>query len=352
MRQRLVEQYRAFLPITDATPELTLGEGFTPLVAAPRLGERIGVPGLHLKLEGLNPTGSFKDRGMVVAVSKALEAGSRSIICASTGNTSASAAAYGASAGIEVVVVLPRGAIAIGKLLQALIAGARVVAVDGNFDDAFRVVRELAADESHPVTLVNSVNPHRIAGQTTAAFEVCDDLGRAPDILAIPVGNAGNITAYWAGFTAYEAAGITESRPRMLGFQAAGAAPIVLGAPVDRPETVATAIRIGNPASWAGAVAARDESGGRIESVTDDEILAAYRELATTEGVFCEPSSAASVAGVTKLARAGELERDSLVVCVLTGNGLKDPDTAERLAGDRLIESSASADAVRLALGW
>ncbi|HEV2006038.1 MAG TPA: threonine synthase [Candidatus Limnocylindrales bacterium] len=352
MRQRLVERYRAFLPISDATPELTLGEGFTPLVAAPRLGARIGVPHLHLKLEGLNPTGSFKDRGMVVAVSKALEAGSRSIICASTGNTSASAAAFGAAAGIEVVVVLPRGAIAIGKLLQALIAGARVVAVDGNFDDAFRVVRELAADDSHPVTLVNSVNPHRIAGQTTAAFEVCDDLGRAPDVLAIPVGNAGNITAYWAGFSAYEAAGITESRPRMLGFQAAGAAPIVLGAPVEKPETVATAIRIGNPASWAGAVAARDESGGRIDSVTDEEILAAYRDLAATEGVFCEPSSAASVAGVTKLARAGELERGSLVVCILTGNGLKDPDTAERLAGDRLIESSASADAVRSALGW
>jgi threonine synthase len=352
MRQRLVERYRAFLPISDATPELTLGEGFTPLVAAPRLGAQIGVPRLHLKLEGLNPTGSFKDRGMVVAVSKALEAGSRSIICASTGNTSASAAAFGAAAGIEVVVVLPRGAIAIGKLLQALIAGARVVAVDGNFDDAFRVVRELAADQSHPVTLVNSVNPHRIAGQTTAAFEVCDDLGRAPDILAIPVGNAGNITAYWAGFTAYQAAGITGSRPRMLGFQAAGAAPIVLGAPVERPETVATAIRIGNPASWAGAVAAKDESGGRIDSVTDDEILAAYRDLATAEGIFCEPSSAASVAGVTKLARAGELDRDSLVVCVLTGNGLKDPDTAERLAGDRLIESSASADAIRLALGW
>jgi threonine synthase len=352
MRQRLVERYRAFLPITDATPDLTLGEGFTPLVRAARLGERIGVPGLHLKLEGLNPTGSFKDRGMVVAVSKALESGSRSIICASTGNTSASAAAYGASAGIEVVVVLPRGAIAIGKLLQALIAGARVVAVDGNFDDAFRVVRELAADESHPVTLVNSVNPHRIAGQTTAAFEVCDDLGHAPDVLAIPVGNAGNITAYWAGFTAYRAARITESRPRMLGFQAAGAAPIVLGAPVERPETVATAIRIGNPASWAGAVAARDESGGRIDSVTDDEILGAYRDLAATEGVFCEPSSAASVAGVTKLARAGELDRDLLVVCVLTGAGLKDPDTAERLAGDRLIESAASADMVRSALGW
>jgi threonine synthase len=289
---------------------------------------------------------------MVVAVSKALEAGSRSIICASTGNTSASAAAFGAAAGIEVVVVLPRGAIAIGKLLQALIAGARVVAVDGNFDDAFRVVRELAADESHPVTLVNSVNPHRIAGQTTAAFEVCDDLGQAPDALAIPVGNAGNITAYWAGFTAYQAAGITASRPRMLGFQAAGAAPIVLGAPVERPETVATAIRIGNPASWVGAVAARDESGGWIDSVTDDEILAAYRDLAATEGIFCEPSSAASVAGVTKLARDGRLDRDALVVCVLTGNGLKDPDTAERLAGDRLIESSASADAVRSALDW
>jgi threonine synthase len=352
MRQRLVERYRAFLPVSEATPELTLGEGFTPLVAAPRLGARIGVPRLHLKLEGLNPTGSFKDRGMVVAVSKALEAGSRSIICASTGNTSASAAAFGAAAGIEVVVVLPRGAIAIGKLLQALIAGARVVAVDGNFDEAFRVVRELAADESHPVTLVNSVNPHRIAGQTTAAFEVCDDLGRAPDILAIPVGNAGNITAYWAGFTAYREAGITTARPKMLGFQAAGAAPIVLGAPVERPETVATAIRIGNPASWAGAVAAREESGGRIDSVTDDEILAAYRDLAATEGVFCEPSSAASVAGVTKLAQAGELDRDALVVCVLTGNGLKDPDTAERVAGDRLIESQASADAVRSALDW
>jgi threonine synthase len=352
MRQRLVERYRAFLPISDATPELTLGEGFTPLVAARRLGERIGVPGLHLKLEGLNPSGSFKDRGMVVAVSKALEAGSRSIICASTGNTSASAAAYGAAAGIEVIVVLPRGAIAIGKLLQALIAGARVVAVDGNFDDAFRLVRELAADESHPLTLVNSVNPYRIAGQTTAAFEVCDDLGRAPDVLAIPVGNAGNITAYWAGFKAYQSAGITANRPRMLGFQAAGAAPIVLGAAVAKPETVATAIRIGNPASWVGAVAARDESGGRIASVTDEEILAAYRDLAAIEGVFCEPSSAASVAGVTKLARAGQLERDALVVCVLTGNGLKDPDTAERLAGDRLIESPATADAIRSALGW
>ncbi len=350
--KRLVEHYRAFLPITDATPPLTLGEGFTPLVEARRLGARIGVPRLHLKLEGLNPTGSFKDRGMVVAVSKALEAGSGSIICASTGNTSASAAAYGAAAGIEVVVVLPKGAIAAGKLLQALVAGARVVAVEGNFDEAFRVVRELAADTEHPVTLVNSINPDRIAGQKTAAFEVCDDLGRAPDILAIPVGNAGNITAYWAGFHEYQAAGLMNGRPRMLGFQAAGAAPIVTGAVVDKPDTVATAIRIGNPASWAGAVAARDESGGRFESVTDDEILAAYRDLASIEGVFCEPSSAASVAGVTKLARAGELDPELLVVCVLTGNGLKDPDTAARTAVGRVVDAKADSDSVRRALGW
>jgi threonine synthase len=347
-----MERYRRFLPVTDATPALTLGEGFTPLVEARRLGASIGVPRLHLKLEGLNPTGSFKDRGMVVAVAKALEAGSTSIICASTGNTSASAAAYGAAAGIEVVVVLPKGAIAAGKLLQALVAGAKVVAVEGNFDDAFRVVRELAADAAYPVTLVNSINPHRIAGQKTAAYEVCDDLGRAPDVLAIPVGNAGNITAYWAGFSEYAAAGIVESRPRMLGFQAAGAAPIVNGAVVDRPETIATAIRIGNPASWASAVAARDESGGRIESVTDDEILAAYRDLASVEGVFCEPSSAASVAGVAKLARAGDLDEDLLVVCVLTGAGLKDPDTAERTAIGRVVESAADSGSVRRALGW
>jgi threonine synthase len=351
-RPRLVERYRQFLPVTDATPALTLGEGLTPLVEARRLGSRIGVPRLHLKLEGLNPTGSFKDRGMVVAVSKALEAGSTSIICASTGNTSASAAAYGAHAGMEVVVVLPKGAIAAGKLLQALVAGARVVAVDGNFDDALRVVRELASDARHPVTLVNSLNPDRIAGQKTAAFEVCDDLGRAPDILAIPVGNAGNITAYWAGFSDYAAAGIVERRPAMYGFQAAGAAPIVTGSVVDKPETVATAIRIGNPASWAGAVAARDESGGRIEAVTDDEILDAYRDLAAIEGVFCEPSSAASVAGVTKLARAGTLDPGQLVVCVLTGNGLKDPDTAQRTAVGHLVDAHADADSVRHALGW
>jgi threonine synthase len=351
-RPRLVERYRRFLPVTDATPPLTLGEGFTPLVAAPRLGGRIGVPNLHLKLEGLNPTGSFKDRGMVVAVSKALEAGATSIICASTGNTSASAAAYGAAAGLEVAVVLPKGAIAVGKLLQALIAGSKVVAVDGNFDDALRVVRSIASEPGSRATLVNSVNPHRIAGQKTAAFEICDDLGRAPDVLAIPVGNAGNITAYWAGFSEYAMSGIVETRPRMLGFQAAGAAPIVQGAPVEHPETVATAIRIGNPATWAGAVAARDESRGSIAAVTDDEILAAYRSLAELEGVFCEPSSAASVAGVAQAAASGEIRADELVVAVLTGAGLKDPDTAERTVAGRIVEAPATDDGVRAALGW
>jgi threonine synthase len=351
-RRRLVERYRRFLPVTDATPALTLGEGFTPLVAAPRLGARIGVPNLHLKLEGLNPTGSFKDRGMVVAVSKALEAGATSIICASTGNTSASAAAYGAAAGIEVAVVLPKGAIATGKLLQALIAGAKVVAVDGNFDVALQVVREMTAEAGSRATLVNSVNPHRIAGQKTAAFEICDDLGRAPDVLAIPVGNAGNITAYWAGFSDYAMNGIVETRPRMLGFQAAGAAPIVDGHPIEKPETIATAIKIGNPATWAGAVAARDESRGSIESVTDDEILAAYRSIAELEGVFCEPSSAASVAGVTKAAASGAIGVSNLVVAVLTGNGLKDPETAERTVAGRIVETQATTDGVREALGW
>jgi threonine synthase len=351
-RPRLAERYRRFLPITAETPALTLGEGFTPLVAAPRLGARIGVPNLHLKLEGLNPTGSFKDRGMVVAVSKAMENGATSIICASTGNTSASAAAYGAAAGLEVAVVLPKGAIAVGKLLQALIAGAKVVAVDGNFDAALRIVREMTSEAGSHATLVNSVNPHRVAGQRTAAFEVCDDLGRAPDVLAIPVGNAGNITAYWAGFTDYAMHGIVETRPRMLGFQAAGAAPIVENRPIEKPETIATAIKIGNPATWAGAVAARDESRGSISAVTDDEILDAYRSLAELEGVFCEPSSAASVAGVAKAASAGAIHPEELVVAVLTGNGLKDPDTAERVVAGRIVETDASTQAVREALGW
>ncbi len=352
-RPTLVERYRRFLPVTDATPALTLGEGFTPLVHARNLGRELGLDNLYLKVEGANPTGSFKDRGMVVAVSRALEAGARSIVCASTGNTSASAAAYGAAAGLEVVVVLPAGRIAKGKLLQALVAGARVVAVDGNFDAALRIVRELAERDDRPITLVNSVNPDRLEGQKTAAFEVCDDLGRAPDVLAIPVGNAGNISAYWAGFGDYLAAGLCSSRPRMYGFQAAGAAPIVLGHPVAEPDTVATAIRIGDPASWTKATAARDESDGLIEAVTDEEILAAYRDLARWEGIFCEPSSAASLAGVRKLVRSDRLgvDRDATIVCVLTGNGLKDPHTAEAQVGD-VLGSEPTTEAVVAALGW
>jgi threonine synthase len=346
-----MDRYRRFLPITDATPSLTLGEGATPLIHAPRLGASLGLSNLYLKFEGQNPTGSFKDRGMVVAVAKAAEAGATAIVCASTGNTSASAAAYGAAAGMEVIVVLPRGQIAVGKLLQALMAGARVVAIDGNFDEALGIVRALAEQDDHPVTLVNSVNPFRLEGQKTAAFEICDDLGRAPDILAIPVGNAGNISAYWMGFREYAEAGLIPETPRMWGFQAAGAAPLVVGHPIDHPETVATAIRIGNPASWIKAIDARDASGGRIDAVSDDEILAAYRALARHEGVFCEPASAASVAGATRAAAAGELDPDALVVCVLTGHGLKDPTTAERQAAS-VIEAEASVGAVAVALGW
>jgi threonine synthase len=350
-RPRLMDRYRRFLPITEATPALTLGEGATPLVRAERLGASIGLSNLFLKVEGQNPTGSFKDRGMVLAVAKAAEDGAKAIVCASTGNTSASAAAYGAAAGMEVIVVLPKGQIAVGKLLQALIAGARVVAVDGNFDEALAIVRALAEQDDHPVTLVNSVNPFRLEGQKTAAFEVCDDLGRSPEILAIPVGNAGNISAYWQGFREYAEAGVVGETPRMWGFQAAGAAPLVVGHRIERPETVATAIRIGDPASWTKAIDARDASGGRIDAVTDDEILSAYRALARHEGIFCEPASAAGVAGVTKAAAAGELDRDALVVCVLTGHGLKDPTTAERQAAS-LIETDATVGAVAVALGW
>jgi threonine synthase len=351
-RPSLVERYREFLPVTDATPVVSLGEGFTPLVHARRLGASLGLDNLYLKVEGMNPTGSFKDRGMVMAIAKALEAGARSVICASTGNTSASAAAYAAAAGLECVVVLPAGKIAIGKLLQALVFGARTVSIDGNFDEALRVVRALSEQDEHPITLVNSVNPYRLEGQKTGAFEIVDDLGRAPDILAIPVGNAGNISAYWKGFTEYHAAGRATSTPAMWGFQAEGAAPIVLGHPVDHPETIATAIRIGNPASWELATTARDTSGGRIAAVTDDEIVAAYRELTRLEGVFCEPSSAASVAGVIKAAGAGEVPRDATVVCVLTGNGLKDPTTAEKGLPVEVLEAEPSVTGVARALGW
>lgn len=352
-RPRLLERYRRFLPLTDETPALTLGEGATPLVRAARLGAAIGAPDLYLKVEGQNPTGSFKDRGMVLAVAKAVETGARAIVCASTGNTSASAAAYGAAAGLDVIVILPKGQIALGKLLQALVAGARVIAIDGNFDQALNIVRALAEQDEHPVTVVNSVNPFRLDGQKTAAFEICDDLGRAPDILAIPVGNAGNISAYWAGFKDYVAAGLIAATgtPRMWGFQAAGAAPLVHGQRVERPETIATAIRIGDPASWDKAVAARDESGGRIEAVTDDEILAAYRDLARLEGIFCEPASAASVAGIRKMAAAGQLDPDATVVAVLTGHGLKDPYTAERQV-PAVIDAEPTVGAVAVALGW
>jgi len=350
-RPRLMDRYARFLPVGEATRPLTLGEGFTPLVRAERLGAALGLRDLHLKVEGQNPTGSFKDRGMVLAVAKAVEAGAKAIVCASTGNTSASAAAYGAAAGIEVIVVLPKGQIATGKLLQALMAGARVVATDGNFDQALNIVRALAEQDDHPVTLVNSVNPFRLEGQKTAAFEICDDLGRAPDILAIPVGNAGNISAYWAGFRDYAAAGLIGSTPRMWGFQAAGAAPLVVGHRIDHPETVATAIRIGDPASWTKAIDARDGSGGRISAVTDEEILGAYRALARFEGIFCEPASAASVAGVMKATEAGEVDPGATVVCVLTGHGLKDPTTAERQVPP-FLEAQPTVGAVSVALGW
>jgi threonine synthase len=345
----LLERYRAFLPITDRTPLLTLNEGNTPLIAVPRLAAALGVRELHVKFEGLNPTGSFKDRGMVMAVAKAVEEGASSIICASTGNTSASAAAYAARAGVEAIVVVPAGKIALGKLAQALMYGARLLVIDGNFDDALQIVCDLS--DRYPVTLVNSVNQYRIEGQTTAAYEICDTLGTAPDALCLPVGNAGNITAYWLGFKRYHAAGKIAQTPRMLGFQAAGAAPIVNGAPVPHPETVATAIRIGNPASWKGAVAARDESNGIIDAVTDEQIMAAWRDLARLEGVFCEPASAAGVAGLRMLVEQGRAERDACYVAVVTGHGLKDPGLAvEQFAAPQPVP--AELGAIVKWLGW
>jgi threonine synthase len=330
----VIHAYREYLPVSDATPVITLLEGNTPLVRAERISRELGLE-VYLKCEGMNPTGSFKDRGMTVAVSKAAESGARAVICASTGNTSASAAAYAVRAGMDCVVLIPRGAIALGKLAQALVHGARVLAVEGNFDQALQLVREISSE--YPVVLVNSLNPHRIEGQKTGAFEICDALGRAPDYHFIPVGNAGNITAYWKGYRDYREAGKISSLPRMMGWQAEGAAPIVRGHPVERPETVATAIRIGNPASWRGAVEAARDSGGLIDMVSDEEILAAYRLLASKEGVFVEPASAASVAGLYKAAGRGDVPRGSLVVCVLTGHGLKDPDLAVCQSGEPLV---------------
>ncbi len=327
----IIRQYRPFLPVTDRTPVVTLNEGNTPLIRAERLQAALGIEAeVYLKYEGLNPTGSFKDRGMTLAITKAVEEGARAVICASTGNTSASAAAYAARAGLRAFVLIPEGKIALGKLAQAMIHGAQVLQIEGNFDQALQIVRRVAADQ--PIVLVNSVNPYRIEGQKSGAFEVCDRLGRSPDYHFIPVGNAGNITAYWKGYQEYLKAGLTTSLPKMMGWQAAGAAPIVLGKVVEQPETVATAIRIGNPASWGGAVAAAAESGGRIDMVSDSEITEAYRLLASAEGVFCELASAASVAGLIKYCRSNHLPKDAVVVCVLTGHGLKEPDAAIRLS--------------------
>jgi threonine synthase len=345
----LLERYRDLLARDGEPFPISLGEGGTPLAPARRLGAEIGVPGLHLKFEGTNPTGSFKDRGMVLAVNRALSAGARAVVCASTGNTSASAAAYAAAAGLPCHVILPAGKVARGKLAQALAAGARLVMVDGNFDAALAAVRRLG--EEGTAVVVNSINPDRLAGQQTGAWEIVDALGHAPDALALPVGNAGNITAYWRGFQRYAEAGLTPDRtlPRMLGFQAEGAAPIVRGEPIESPETVATAIRIGNPASWEGATAARDESGGLIETVTDEEILETQRMIVQLEGVFCEPASAAGVAGVRRLAAEGRLEADALVVCVLTGHGLKDPDAVQAEEGS-LTPISPELDVIRRAM--
>ena len=327
----LIEQYRDYLPVSEKTPVITLNEGNTPLIKASHINEVVnGEVTLYFKYEGSNPSGSFKDRGMTLAISKAVEAGSKAVICASTGNTSASASAYAARAGISTIVLIPEGQIAMGKLAQAMIHGAMVLQVDGNFDQALRIVKEIVVN--HPIVLVNSLNPYRIEGQKTAAFEICDHLGKAPLYHALPVGNAGNITAYWKGYKEYREAGKINSLPKMLGFQAAGAAPIVLGRPVENPETIATAIRIGNPASWKGAVAARDESGGLIDAVTDDEILEAYKFIAAREGIFCEPASAASLAGVIKLSKQNYFSSGVTIVCTLTGNGLKDPDNALKLS--------------------
>ncbi|WP_446404852.1 threonine synthase [Coleofasciculus sp. C1-SOL-03] len=339
----LIETYRSYLPVTASTPVVTLLEGNTPLIPTPALSKAVG-KGVKVlvKYDGLNPTGSFKDRGMTLAISKAKEAGAKAVICASTGNTSASAAAYATRGDMQAFVLIPDGYVALGKLAQALVYGAQVLAIEGNFDDCLRIVQELA--ENYPVTLVNSVNPYRLEGQKTGAFEIVDNLGNAPDWLCIPVGNAGNITAYWMGFCQYHQHGKCDRLPRMMGFQAAGASPLILGEPVAHPETIATAIRIGNPASWEKAVAAKQASQGEFNSVTDEEILAAYRLLASKEGIFCEPASAASVAGLLKV--KDQVPTGSTVVCVLTGNGLKDPDTAIQHCNNQLqrgIQSTTTA---------
>lgn len=348
MIRGVLQKYREFLPVTDRTPLISLGEGGTPLVKSRNLVDEVGCRDLYFKLEGCNPTGSFKDRGMVVAVAKAMEKGVTTIACASTGNTSASAAAYGAYCGLKTALIVPKGNIAKGKLAQAMAYGAHIAVIDGSFDRALEITRSLCA--KHSIEIVNSVNPNRIEGQKTAAFEIVDDLGAVPDEVYIPVGNAGNITAYWKGFLEFRSKGITSDLPRMNGFQAEGSDPIVRGEIVERPETIATAIRIGNPASWKGALKARDESMGHIGSVSDSDIMTAYRELALLEGVFCEPASAASVAGLMKRRRSGKDFSEKTVVCILTGTGLKDPDISAEIEPKSIGEYSADMDSVEKAL--
>ena len=333
MWKGIIRQYPEFYHFNNDKDIITILEGNTPLIPAPKLAASIHPDiSIFFKFEGLNPTASFKDRGMTMAVSRAVEAGSTAVICASTGNTSASAAAYAARAGIRAFVVIPEGKIALGKLAQAMIHGATVVKILGNFDEALKVVRKVS--EEYPITLVNSINPHRIDGQKSAAYEVCDVLGRAPDYHFLPVGNAGNITAYWAGYRTYKDVGKIQSLPKMMGFQAEGAAPIVRGYPIEKPETLATAIRIGNPASWKAAEAARDESGGIIDMVSEEEIVSAYKMAASTEGIFCEPASAASIAGLVKKSKEGLFGGGECIVCTLTGHGLKDPDNAIKASPD------------------
>lgn len=348
----IIEKYRSYLPVTEQTPVISLQEGNTPLIFAKNLSKEIafGLCEIYLKFEGMNPTGSFKDRGMTMAISKAVEEGSKTVMCASTGNTSASAAAYAASAKIQCAVLIPSGNIALGKLSQALMHGAKVIAVEGNFDDALDLVKKVT--QKYPITLVNSINPYRIEGQKTAAFEIVDALGDAPDYQFMPVGNAGNITAYWKGYKEYSVQGNSKKLPKMMGFQAEGAAPIVYGKPIKNPETIATAIRIGNPASWESAVNARDESGGVIDMVTDDEILEAYQRVAKLEGIFCEPASAAGIAGLIKYFRTGKLDKKVegvKIVCVLTGHGLKDPERAIKVV-EKPVAIPPSIDALKKAL--
>jgi threonine synthase len=345
----LLFKYRDLLPVTPLTPIFTLGEGDTPLVRAPKLEKLIGCAELYFKLEGCNPTGSFKDRGMVMAMAKAMEEGSKAVMCASTGNTSASAAAYAACLGLKTIIIIPEGKIALGKLAQAIVHGAKIIAIDGNFDQALNLVRELT--QTHPVTLVNSINPYRIEGQKTAAFEIIEAMSDAPDYLFIPVGNAGNITAYWKGFTEYYNLKISTKNPKMMGFQAEGAAPIVRGHIIEKPETIATAIRIGNPASWQKATTARDESNGMIDMVSDDEILVAYHLMAEQAGIFGEPASASPLAGLLKMARQGMDFLEKKVVCVVTGSGLKDPDTAIKNAPP-VLKLPSDLKSVEKALGW